>query len=138
MSPSIAQPGELGTDLQPGTVEWERVRREHDEAAAKVARLRQLQARVPLEIIRAEDRVRELAGRLGLDARPFGAKVRNDRKALLARLPATVSEVAATFGLTGSVAGQRLQALRSAGLAVKDEGYGGAWRRTDLGDRAAG
>ena len=152
MSPTIARPGALGSDLEVGTPEWERVRREHDEEVARGARLRQLQARLPLEIHASDVRVRDLAGRLGLDLPtgggglhprvtapppsvngssgrrrdPLQGTTAIDRETLAA-LPGACGEVAARLGITPAATGMRLRSLSLRGLVTKPERRGGAW-----------
>jgi hypothetical protein len=143
VSPPVPAPGSLGNDLVLGTPVYERVRADHDQEVARGARLRQLQARLPLEIHDSDLRVRDLAGRLGLDlgGGPPVAAVRRRapspkrgpdgytqaERETLAVLPGTVAEVAAALGITGSTAGERLASLRRRGLVVKGEGYGAVW-----------
>ena len=66
MSPSIAQPGALGTDPQPGTPEHDVAVQQLREAIMRVAKLRDLEARLPLRIHDAELDVHRHAAALGL------------------------------------------------------------------------
>ena len=136
MSPSIAGAGQLSTDPRPGTPEWEKERRLHDELAARLAKLHRMRAQLPVEIMDTEDRLRMSGLRLGLNVDNL-PEIRSTGRgkpaweAALELLPGRQGEIARKLGISSHVAGQRLAFLRSRGLASKDPGYGGVWRRVE-------
>lgn len=146
MTPSIAKPGELPNDPQIGTPEYERMQRLYTEAVERVAKLRHMETRLPEAIADAEQRCRDYAARLGLPSAVPRSRRRRPRdpdeltelqRLTLAALPGTVAEVAAQFDGNDAAARHRLNQLRTRGLAVKDPGYGGTWRRVEREEEAA-
>lgn len=139
MSPSIARPGELPQDPEPGSNEWDHIRRQHDEAVSRVAKLRLLQSALPEQIRDAEFRVRVLATSLGLavvvQKQSPNAKLADGLTVAmhetLDALPGRVGEVAKNLGISTAAAGMRLHKLDDRGLVVKPQMVGGEWRRRD-------
>lgn len=154
--PSIAKPGSLGTDPEPGTPEWDRVRTLHDEAVARLMKLHLWQSRLPIEIREQQEVVRMHAMALGLEADPrpprqprVAAPARRRatparRRATpahfihptplqmeaLAALPGRISEVAERLGVDPVIANSRLTHMVRRGWVEKGQGYGAVWTRT--------